>query len=233
MSDKKLWDFHQNENRKHLIYWYQRQDKIFKQIKKYLKKTVKTLEIWFWDWYLLNKMSLYWYNVTWQDLSESNIDLTKKQWNNNKINFILWDESWKLQLENNSIDWFIASEVLEHMNEVQLKICIDEIYRILKNEWYVFITVPFKEDLKLNECSCPNCWEVFHKWGHKQYWDIDIIKDKFSNFEIIYITDFFNRYTWKNTFEKIIWYVMFFIRNILNKFVFIDWKSYLIILKKL
>ena len=164
---------------------------------------------------------------------KKNIEITKKQWNNSNINFILWDNSWKYDFDNNSFDWFIASEVLEHMDDKELNIAISEMYRILKKWWYAFITFPAKENFKNSECICPNCWLVFHKWWHKQYWDEEKIKEKFSNFKIIVLKEFFNRYNWNNYLEYVIWYIMFILRNILNKFINLDNKSYLLILKKL
>lgn len=232
-KDKNLWDYHQTDNRNHLKAWYPRQDMIFNKIKRYLKKWSKILEIWFWDWYLLNKLSKNWYIVYWQDLSKKNIETTKQQWNNSNIKFVLWDDSWKLKFGDNSLDWFIASEVLEHMNDNQLDISISEIYRILKKWWYAFITFPAKENLKNNECICPNCWEVFHKWGHKQYWSEEKIKKNFNMFKIVELREFFNRYTWNSFLEYIIWYNMYILRNILNKFINLENKSYLLILKKL
>jgi len=231
-NDKNIWDHHQNANRSHLVKWYPRQTLISKLVLKYLPKWSNILEIGFWDGFLLNKNSLNWFNVIGQDLSQKNIDITKKQWNNKKIEFILWDNSWKFSFDNNSIDAFIASEVLEHMDEKQLKICISEIFRILKKWGYAFITFPAKENLKNNECICPNCSTVFHKWWHKQYWDESKIKDSFSKFNIIKQTEIFNRYTWNSITENFIWYFMYFTRKILNKFINLEGKSYLLILKK-
>ncbi len=228
-TDKNLWDYHQTDNRNHLKAWYPRQDLIYKQINRLLKKWSKTLEIWFWDWYLLNKLSNNWYNVYWQDLSEKNIEATKKQWNNNDINFVLWDDSWKFNFGNNILDWFIASEVLEHMNDDQLDIAISEIYRILKEWWYAFLTFPAKEKLKNNECSCPNCWEVFHKWWHKQYWDEEKIKSKFKDFNIMYLKSEII----KNWNLNIFWKMEYFLRKILTKVKWhLDWNTYFIVLKK-
>jgi len=119
------------------------------------------------------------------------------------------------------------------MDDKELNIAISEMYRILKKWWYAFITFPAKENFKNNECICPNCWLVFHKWWHKQYWDEEKIKEKFSNFKIIVLKEFFNRYNWNNYLEYVIWYIMFILRNILNKFINLDNKSYLLILKKL
>lgn len=227
MSDTKLWDFHQDENREHLRDSYPRQDMIAKKIIKYIKQWSKLLEIWFWDGYLLNKLTNKWYKVIWQDLSKKNIEITKKQWKNDKISFVLWDDSWKFKFEDESIDWFIASEVLEHMNDKQLEICSSEIYRILKKSWFAIFTFPANEILKKSECSCPNCWEIFHKWWHKQSWTEEKIKLKFKKFEIIKLKEFVSRPKSKNTLQNLIGYLKYFWWYILNMN-----KSYLVILKK-
>lgn len=226
-KDTTLWDFHQDENRNHLKDSYPRQDMISKKIAKFLNKWSKILEIWFWDWYLLNKLSNLWFEVIWQDLSEKNIEITKKQWNNNKITFILWDDSWKFQFDDNSIDWFVASEVLEHMNDEQLNICTSEIYRFLKVWWYAFLSFPARENLKLSECMCPNCSETFHKRWHKQSWTDEKIKDKFKNFEIILLKEFVSRSKWTSLISEFIGYLKYFWSYVLN----IN-KSYLVIIKK-
>lgn len=226
-KDIKLWDFHQDENRSHLKASYPRQNMIANKIYKFLKKWSKILEIWFWDWYLLNKLANSWFDVIWQDLSDKNIEITKKQWNNNKINFVLWDDSWKFKFNDNTLDWFIASEVLEHMNDEQLNICISEIYRLLKKWWFAFLTFPAREKLKISECMCPNCWEIFHKWWHKQTWNNEKIKLLFDKFEIITLKEFVSRPKWTNVISEFIWYLKYIWWYILNMN-----KSYFVIIKK-
>ena len=233
MSDKKLWDHHQNDNRSHLIQWYPRQNKIFYKIKKLLPVWSKLLEIGFGDWYLLNKLSRFGYSVLWQDLSEKNIELTQKQRKNKNIKFLFWGNDWKLLVNDKSLDGFIASEVLEHMWDNELLFCVKEIYRSLKKWWYVFLTFPVKENLKANECICPKCWEVFHKRWHKQYWDDKKVKKIFNNFQIIEFKEFFSRYIWESILSNAIGYIMFIIRKFLDKIIDLDNKTYLLILKKL
>ena len=227
MSDSKLWDYHQNENRNHLCSSYPRQNMLFRKICKKLDRNSKILEIGFWDGYLLNKLSKNWYDVIWQDLSEININNTKAQRNNNKIKFILWDDSWEIFTLENSLDWFIASEVLEHMSDKELQICVDEIYKKLKVWWYAFLTFPANENLELNQCICPECWKIFHKWWHKQYRDTQKIKRTFKNFKIVTLRTFVSRPAWSTFLQGIIWYLKFIWSRILN----IN-KSYLVILKK-
>lgn len=233
MSDKQLRDHHQNDNRGHLVQWYPRQNRLFRKIKKTLSVWSKILEIGFGDGYLLNKLSHAGYLVFWQDLSKKNIELTQEQRNNPDIKFFLWDDSWNLLVPDNSLDWFVASEVLEHMNDAELDICVSEIYRSLKKWGMVFITVPVKEDLQANECICPECWEVFHKRWHKQYRDEQKIKETFNKFQITKIEESFVRYVGKGVLDNLIWYVLFIIRNLFDKVTPLGNKTYFLMFKKL
>jgi hypothetical protein len=208
---------------------YYRQKYIFKKIKKYIKKWSNVLEIWFWDWFLLNKLSNAWYNAFWQDISKSNIEITRKQWDNEKINFIHSMWNWKIEGNNDYFDCFVASEVLEHMNDNDLLTCINEIYRILKKWWMMFITFPAEENLKSNECICPNCEKVFHKWWHKQCWDLNKIKTIFLKFKIILIEE----RSFKANNLNFLGIIEYYIKNLFNFFWrHINWNTYFIILRK-
>lgn len=235
-KDKKQWDYYQSNQgddiRSHLSKSYPRQNSILNNVKKYISNGGKILEIWFWDWYLLNQLALNGYNVTWQDLSDLNIEQTKKQRKNDKIKFKLGDDSWKILADNESLDWFIASEVLEHMLDEELLICASEIYRCLKQWGYAFITFPCREKLEDSFCICPECWTKFHKRWHKQRWDREKIDNVFKKFKIIEVKERFYRYPGNNKMEMILWWIMYYIRTFVNLFIDLENKTYFIILQK-
>lgn len=235
-KDKKQRDYYQSNQgdgvRSHLIMSYPRQNSILSNVKKYISKKGKVLEIWFWNWYLLNQLANYWYNVIWQDLSEINIEQTKNQRKNDKIDFKLWDDSWKILADDESLDWFIASEVLEHMPDNELQICVSEIYRCLKPWWYAFITFPCREKLEDSFCICPECWTTFHKRWHKQRWDKEKIDKVFKKFKIIRVQERFYRYPGNNKIEVFFWQLMYYIRTFMNLFIDIENKTYFLILQK-
>ncbi len=227
MSDKNLWDYHQKENRMHLTASYPRQNKLSKIINQFLKPEMSILENGFWDGYLLNKLSILGFNAIGQDISEQNIKITGKQWNNDRLKLLLWDVSWKILVNNDSVDGYIASEVLEHMSDEELDFHIKEIYRVLKKWGYGFLTFPAKENLKTNECACPKCWEIFHKRWHKQYRDEKKVHYKFKAFKILTIKTFVSRVQWETIFDSLMWYLKVIWSHILD----IN-KSYLVIIKK-
>ena len=92
-----------------------------------------------------------------QDLSEENIALTKKDWPEAKVEYLLGDESGKLLVEDNTLDGFIASEVCEHMTDEEIVVVVGEIKRVLKSDSHAIITVPFHENLAKSTHFCPHC----------------------------------------------------------------------------
>lgn len=180
-DDKKLWTFHQTDNAKNLMQGYPRQDILSKKVEKYAKNG-NVLEIGFGDGYLLKKLSKR-YKCYGADISTANIEQIKKIIADVKFDVIGIDGV--LPYPDSFFDVFVASEVLEHMSNEELQRSIIEIKRILKPNGFAIMTVPAEEDLKKNECFCPKCGEIFHKWGHKQFWDEKKIRSLFSNFNVL------------------------------------------------
>jgi len=73
-----------------------------------------------------------------------------------------------LPLESESVDVVFASEVFEHLKPASLCAGVQEIARVLKHGGHLLGTVPYKENLAENECVCPQCRHIFHRWGHEQ-----------------------------------------------------------------
>ena len=79
-----------------------------------------------------------------------------------------------------SFDFVVASEVLEHLGDTQFRSGIGEIIRVMSNVSWFLGTVPYCENLSLNQVVCPRCGEVFHRWGHKRSFDTKAIRDELS-----------------------------------------------------
>lgn len=212
-DDQKLWDHHQTDNVQHLEEGHQRQDMLYRKIRSYLKPEKKILEIGFGDGYLLRRLSEF-YDCSGADVSEKNV--TQMREHIKAVEFRAAKTDGKLPYPDQSFDAFIASEVLEHMSDDELRVCIAEINRVLKKGGYVFITVPAEENLKRNECFCPDCGSVFHKWGHKQYWDKDTVRKNFSMFRILMIQEYFNKFYGKSRFENIFGNVIWILQTTVN-----------------
>ncbi len=226
--DKNLWSFHQSENKQSLSAGHLRQDMLYKKIINLIRKG-KILEIGFGDGYLLKKLSKK-YKCYGADISPINI----KQIQNNvpAVSFSLVETSGKLPYKDNFFDGFVASEVLEHMNDKELEMTAKEIKRVLKPKGKAILTVPAQERLEDNQCFCPYCKAKFHRWGHKQTWNETKIKNVFKDFQIETIKIFFTPYQGNNLKEKFLGKMMWIIRTIIGKFIFLKGGNYLIILEK-
>ena len=70
--------------------------------------------------------------------------------------------------ENEVFNTVFCTEVLEHLNNRQIKLGLQEIRRVLKLNSNLILSVPFDEDLEQNSFICPHCEKKFHKVGHLQ-----------------------------------------------------------------
>jgi SAM-dependent methyltransferase len=66
-------------------------------------------------------------------------------------------------------DVVFCSEILEHLSRNQMERGLKEIFRVLRPGGYLLGTVPSQENLDDNEVICPNCGQIFHRWGHQQH----------------------------------------------------------------
>jgi SAM-dependent methyltransferase len=73
----------------------------------------------------------------------------------------------KLPLSDESLEFVVASEVLEHLSGQQREAGQAEIARVLKRGGWFLGTVPHAENLAQQEAVCPCCGQVFHRWGHQ------------------------------------------------------------------
>lgn len=88
----------------------------------------------------------------------------------------------KMPFADDSFDVVVASEVLEHLTDQQLLPALSEVVRVLRGGAWFIGTVPYDEELSLNEVVCPNCHQVFHRWGHQRSFDLQAIRTAFFPF---------------------------------------------------
>jgi len=77
----------------------------------------------------------------------------------------------EMPFEAGSFDAVVISEVLEHVGDADRARAIAELHRVLKPDGLLFGTVPYAERLQDQTTVCPNCGEVFHRWGHVASFD--------------------------------------------------------------
>jgi SAM-dependent methyltransferase len=77
-----------------------------------------------------------------------------------------------------SLDFVVASEVLEHLADDERLAGLAEIARVLRGGGWFLGTVPYREILADQETVCPCCGAVFHRWGHQQSFDEARLRDE-------------------------------------------------------
>lgn len=84
----------------------------------------------------------------------------------------------KIPFDKDTFDFVVASEVLEHLGDEDRRAAISEIVRVLKDGGWFLGTVPYDENLKENVAVCPQCGEVFHRWGHQKSFDLQALRSE-------------------------------------------------------
>jgi SAM-dependent methyltransferase len=184
-TDVALWSHYQTEAAEVFGFGHSRQDALFEEISR-LAPGGRLLEIGFGDGYLLRRLAGK-YESHGADISAGNVE--KMRAGIPEVEFAVTEPDGSLPYPDAHFDLFVASEVLEHMDDAELDASVREIRRVLKPGGRAVITVPARENLSANECFCPNCGFKFHKWGHRQYWDSAKIRRLFADFKIVSIRE--------------------------------------------
>lgn len=207
MNQDKIWDYLQNDSIQSFDGSHSRLNTL---VKKFTQKE-KVLNIGVGSGVFEKLSTAYGLEVYSLDPSEKSID---------KIKSFLGDEKAKvgysqsIPFESDYFDGVIMSEVLEHLdNEIIIK-TLDEVRRVLKKGGKFIGTVPYKENLTEQIVICPQCGEVFHRWGHIQSFDIprvsNLLATSFQNTQAetkMYIS--WNTLNWKGKFSAFFSYILF------------------------
>lgn len=87
-----------------------------------------------------------------------------------------------LPLKKNKFDLILMTEVLEHLsNQIYTK-AIQEINRLKAK--YLLISVPFGEDLEVNQCKCGLCGFVFNTSHHYRKFDEHWYAKEFPDYDV-------------------------------------------------
>lgn len=70
----------------------------------------------------------------------------------------------RLPFADASFDLVLCCEMLEHLPDEMFQKTLRELERVARK--HILISVPYKENLRLNHTKCPQCSTVFHIWGH-------------------------------------------------------------------
>lgn len=94
-----------------------------------------------------------------------------------------------LPFEDSSFDTIFAMEILEHLDDKDLKKGLSEVNRVLNKEGYFIVTVPNDENLEDRMVTCPHCGKRFHRVQHMRSFNKITIKQILENhgFKIIKI----------------------------------------------
>jgi SAM-dependent methyltransferase len=86
----------------------------------------------------------------------------------------------RIPLGDKSLEFVVASEVLEHLSDADSKVGIVEIHRVLRTGGYLMGTVPHAENLAEQQVICPQCGTLFHRWGHHRSFNLSQVREELA-----------------------------------------------------
>lgn len=94
-------------------------------------------------------------------------------------------------IPDNSMDLIFVLEVMEHLDDQQLNVMKDLVYRKLKRGGTVVATTPNQENLNESVVFCPDCGATFHRWQHIRSWDPESITVTMKNtgFKTVHVNE--------------------------------------------
>ncbi len=108
-----------------------------------------------------------------------------------KTKEILKRDCTNTKFEASIFDTLFCTDVIEHLNDEDLKKFSREANRIMGNGGYGIFTTINNENLEEQKVTCPKCEYEFHRWGHCQRFNeqkvIKIFKEK--GFKIVEIKE--------------------------------------------
>ncbi len=94
-----------------------------------------------------------------------------------------------INYSDNTFDCIFCTDVIEHLRDDDLALCITEITRVLQKGGILVLTTNNQENLSQRIISCPNCSRRFHATGHCQTFDKERIRAILKDFEILRIRE--------------------------------------------
>ena len=95
----------------------------------------------------------------------------------------------KMNYDDSSFDGVFCMDVIEHLQNDDLALCINEIARILRKGGILILTTTNQENLSLRVVTCPKCGHRFHVCGHCQVFTKEQIKKILKDFRILKIRE--------------------------------------------
>jgi SAM-dependent methyltransferase len=197
LTDVEMWDLYQIKLRD--IYDRKAKEKpiypLFHFIKQYYKNRPipeNIAEVGFGNGGLLRSLSTIFPVCFGLDISGKNIEFTEKAFRQDGICNVKFEvyNIMDVPSQEHRFDAIVLSHVLEHFDDDQIKIVLQNVKRLLKPQGIFFGATPYKKFF--NPRICPNCGHTFEIDGHKQILDEQKMKTilEENGFKIIQIRHF-------------------------------------------
>ncbi len=190
----RFWDF--ESTREHNYYSLKHGRAIYKLVQPYIKNDLMAIDYGCGQGHMLSILSQYFKGVGGLEFSPEsvkNVEDSLKHLNNFIGAKLVGDIHEQLGVSGD-ISLLTCIEVIEHMYDEDLEMCLDNILARLNNDSVAIFTTPNDEDRSNSMIMDPSTGELFHRWQHVRSFSKTSLKSKLESkgFEVLAVleTDF-------------------------------------------
>jgi 2-polyprenyl-3-methyl-5-hydroxy-6-metoxy-1,4-benzoquinol methylase len=191
---KKFWDFYSNYPE--LYFTYQYGARIVDVVMPFIVPDSRILDFGCGTGFLINNLIEKPVKIYGVDLSPASVGTVNEKFKNKKNFQGAWLSDTMIANKEyiQFFDVVFLIEVVEHLNDEELKNVVNIVKKLLKPNGKLMITTPNKEDLAASLVYCPESDKVFHRWQHVRSWSMETLESYLTPFgfaaEKIFTIDF-------------------------------------------
>jgi 2-polyprenyl-3-methyl-5-hydroxy-6-metoxy-1,4-benzoquinol methylase len=174
---KKFWNFWDLESQYDELYFtYQLGDFLVKSLSNYFPHARTVLDYGSGRGHLIKPLIKHNLHVSALEFSDQAINLINNKYNNTQ-GFEGVYSLQEIKKIKKKFDLIFLVEIIEHLNDRELKNTIENVNKLLVKNGIVIITTPNDEILLNSMVCCPECQKIFHRWQHIRSWNEDSLKN--------------------------------------------------------
>lgn len=164
----RFWDYHARHPESYFTNLYG--DVIAQRLQPYVGNGRRVLDYGAGAGFLIEHLLQQGNRVTALDYSPASVDAIRERYAG-RSGFEGAYDTEQLAREGHTFDALVCVEVVEHLEEEQLRDVLDDVRRLLVPGGLAVFTTPNREDLAASDVYCPVSDVVFHRWQHVRSWD--------------------------------------------------------------
>jgi 2-polyprenyl-3-methyl-5-hydroxy-6-metoxy-1,4-benzoquinol methylase len=171
----KFWDYYSTSSSVGDVYFSEQLgDAVLALVGRYIRISGNVLDYGCGPGFLIERLLKLQVSCSGLDAVESNIKIIDRKFKDNPLfKGSFFADSLPTPIKDGQYDLVFLVETIEHLLQEDLRVILDEIYRITLAGGHVVITTRNDENLDKSKRICPDCGGTFHLMQHVSSWSVN------------------------------------------------------------